>query len=100
MTDLGFNLDLCNTEEHNFKKLLLSRIDLLTALELSAAYHMNKQGQSFSQLEQLAKLDGRYDYYLALNIDTSDEIVTTLQNALTHTKTDGTYEKIKQLYLK
>ena len=100
MTELGFNLDLCNSEEQNFRKLIAHRIDILTALELAAAYHMNKQGKSFGQLERLVKLDDRYDYYLVLNLNTSDEIINSLQNALEDMKKDGTYEKIKQLYLK
>ena len=100
MKELGFNLDLCNSEENNFRKLLVHRIDILTALELAAAYQMNKLGKSFSQLERLVKLDDRYDYYLALNINTSDKIINSLQNALEDMKKDGTYEKIKQLYLK
>lgn len=100
MKELGFSLDLCNSEETNFRKLIVQRFEMLTALELAAAYHMNKQGKSFSQLEKLVKLDDRYDYYLALNINTSDEIVNRLQNALDNMKKDGTYEKIKQVYLK
>jgi polar amino acid transport system substrate-binding protein len=100
MKELGFNLELCNSEEKNFRKLLAYRIDILTALELAAAYQMNKQGKSFMQLERLVKLDDRYDYYLALNISTSEEIINSLQNALEDMKNDGTYEKIKQLYLK
>lgn len=100
MTELGFNLDLCNSEEINFRKLLANRIDILTALELAAAYQMNKLGKSFSRLERLVKLDDRYDYYLALNISTPDEIINSLQNALEDMKKDGTYEKIKQLYMK
>ncbi len=100
MTQLGFNLDLCSSEEINFKKLLAHRFDILTALELAAAYQMNKQGKSFSQLERLVSLDDRYDYYLAFNISTSDEIINRLQNALEDMKKDGTYRKIKQLYLK
>jgi polar amino acid transport system substrate-binding protein len=99
MTELGFNLFLCNSEENNFKKLIAGRIDVLTALELAAAYHMNQQGKSFSQLERLVKLDSRYDYYIALNINTPDEIISSLQNALEEMKKDGTYEKIKQQYL-
>ncbi len=100
MTKLGFKLFLCNSEENNFEKLIAGRIDILTALELAAAYQMNKQGKSYSQLERLVKLDDRYDYYLAFNINTSDEIINILQNALKDMKKDGTYEKMKQLYLK
>jgi len=100
MARLGFDLDLCTSEEQNFKKLLFNRIDMLTALELSAAYHMNKQGKHFNLLDRLVKLDDRYDYYLALNINTSDKIIVMLQNALVNMRNDGTYQKIKQLYLK
>jgi len=100
MQELGFTLDLTNSEEINFKKFIYGRFDLLTALELAAAYHMNKQDKSFEQLERVFKLDDRYDYYLALNINTSDEIVNTLQNELDAMKRDGSYENIKQLYLK
>ena len=100
MQELNFTLDLTNSEELNFKKLIAGRFDLLTALELAAAYHMKKQGKNFDQLERVIKLDDRYNYYLALNINTSDEIVQKLQSALDEMKTDGSYERIKTLYLK
>ena len=100
MKSLGFDLDLCTSEERNFKKLIANRIDMLTALELSAAYHMKKQHRDLNDLEKLVRLDDRYDYYLALNINTSDEIVNKLQIALDNAKKDGTYQKIKELYLK
>lgn len=95
LTTLGFRLDLCNSEEANFKKLIAGRIDILSALELAAAYQMRKLNQSFNQLDRLIKLDDRYLYYFALNIDTSDEIVNSLQRALEEIKNDGTYEKIR-----
>ena len=69
-------------------------------MELAAAYQINKQGKSFSELEKLVSLDDRYDYYLALNKNTSNKIIYRLQSALEDMKKDGTYEKIKQLYLK
>jgi len=100
MAELGFNLDLCNSEELNFEKLAVGRFDMLTALELAAAYHMNRQNKSFSHLERVMKLDDRYSYHLALNINISDEIVNRLRKALEDMKNDGTYEKIKHLYLK
>ena len=100
LQELGFSLDLCTSEELNFKKLLANRFDLLPALELAAAYHMKKQNKDFDQIEKLIKLDGRYDYYIALNINTSDEITNRLQKALDATKQDGTFEKIKEIYLK
>lgn len=94
MTKLGFRLDLCNSEEANFKKLIAGRIDILTALELAAAYQMKKLNKHFNQLERLIRLDDRYRYYLALNINTADDIVNSLQRALEEVKNDGTYEKI------
>lgn len=100
MRDLGLKLDMTTSEELNFKKLIVGRFDLLTALELAAAYHMNKQGMSFDQLERVFKLDDRYDYYLALNKNIPDETVNTLQNALDQMKADGSYDEFKKLYLK
>jgi len=100
MQDLGFKLGLSNSEELNFKKLIVGRFDLLTSLELAAGYHINKLGRSFDELERVLKLDDRYDYYLALNKNIPDEVVIELQAALDGMKTDGSYEKFKQLYLK
>jgi len=70
----------------------------LPALELSAAYHMKKQGKRFSDLERLLKLENKYDYYLALNVGTPDHIIKALQSALDEMKKDGTYDRIKQQY--
>jgi len=100
LTNLGFVLDYCNSDEHNFKKLIYGRIDILPALELSAAYHMKQNGRDSDQLEKLIVLDDRYDYYLVLNKETSDTIVSRLHAALDGMKRDGTYESIRTGYLR
>ena len=95
---LGFTVDLCSSDGQNFKKLIAHRFHILPALELSAAYHMKKQGKRFSDLERLLKLENRYDYYLALNVGTPAHIIKALQSALDEMKKDGTYDRIKQQY--
>ncbi len=50
--------------------------------------------------QRVIKIDDRYDYYLALNKNTEDEIVSQLQRSLEVMKKDGSYEKIRQAYLR
>ena len=96
----GFKVDMNISVELNWKKLFLHRIDLGTSLEIEAAYYTNKLGKSFKQLEKLIILDDRYDFYLAFNKKTSDDIVNQLQRGLNDMKIDGNYEKIRQTHLK
>lgn len=100
LEELGFNLDYSNREKHNFKKLIEGRFDMLTSLKLSAAYQMNLHGMSYNDIEAVILLDDRYDYYIAINRKTSDDIIVQLQTALDSIKEDGTYGKIEQSYLK
>lgn len=100
MQELGFDLDLTTTEDLNFRKLIAGRFDILAALDLAAAYQMKKLGRSYNDLERLIQLDDRYDYYLALNPETPDEVVRRLQQALERLKADGSYDQIKSRYLK
>lgn len=51
LTTLGFTLDLCNSDEQNFKKLIAHRFDILPALDLSASYQMKKDG-SYEAIKQ------------------------------------------------
>lgn len=100
LQELGFEVHRVNLIKQNWEKLFKHRIDQVSALELEAAHHMHKLGKSFLQLERLIKIDDRYDYYLALNKKTDDYIVDQLQGALDSMKQDGSYERIKQTYLK
>lgn len=100
LQDQGFKVEMTSKIELNWRKLFRGRIDMVSALELEAAHNMNKYGESFNLLEKLIKIDDRYNYYLAVNKQTSDDIVNQLQNALEVMKMDGSYEIIRQNYLK
>ncbi len=96
----GYKVDMAGSIESNWRKLFSHRIDLGTALDIEAAYYAKKLSKSFKQLEKLVVVDNRYDFYLAFNKKTSDHIIDQLQKALDQMKEDGSYEKIRQMYLK
>ncbi|WDP89466.1 MAG: ABC transporter substrate-binding protein [Desulfobacter sp.] len=95
----GFRVEMTTSIEQNWRKLFLNRIDMVSALELEAAFNMKKLGKPFGVLKRLIRIDSRYDYYFALNKETDDEIVIKLQKALNDMKSDGTYESLKLNYM-
>ncbi len=99
LRDKGCNIDTTTSIEQNWRKMFAGRIDLGTALEIEAAFSMKKFGKSYDELEKLIEVEKRYDFYSALNKDTSDRIVEMLQKALDRMKIDGTYQRIKESYL-
>ncbi len=97
---LGFDVETVPLIKHNWLKLFEERIDLVSALELEAAFNMNKLGKSFHQLDRVIKIDDRYSYYIAFSKYTDEKIVNQLQKALNTMKTAGTFKNIKKKYLK
>lgn len=100
LESLGFRLEYVSSPRLAFLMLVHQRVEFFTGTDLIAAFYMKDIGRSFSGLEKMVSLDSRYDYYLALNRETSDSIVEKLQNALGRMKEDGAYEKIRLRYLK
>ena len=96
----GFRVDMVSSIEQNWKKLLLNRIDLVSALELEAAYSMHQLKRTFKELEKVSIVDDRYEYYLAININSDKTNAKKLQSALDQMKADGTYDKIRNKYLR
>ena len=100
LIELGFpRLDIVLKEELNFKKLLAGRIDLMPSSEILMISKLNDYGIPHTTVEKLIIFDNRYQYYLALNKDTSDTIVDRLQKALDTLKENGRYQQIEDLYL-
>ncbi len=95
----GFRLEYVSSPKLAFLMLTHKRVDVFTATDLIAAYYMKNIGHRFFDLEKLVSLDNRYDYYLALNKETADDIVAKLQNALDRMKANGEYENIRLAYL-
>lgn len=99
MKKMELNLDLSNLEGNNFLKLIHNRVDMITALELAASYHMNNCGHSFSELEKVYILDESHDYYFAFNRAVPDSIIALLQQSLNEVRADGTYDQLWQDFL-
>ena len=78
-------------DKHNAEKLEAGRIDLWASSRLSAPYISQSIGLSHPEVIYTFK---SIEYYLALNLETSDAIVARLQKALDSMKADGTVDKI------
>ena len=100
LQELGLKVDMVSTIEQNWKKLLLNRLDLVSALELEAAYSMQKLNRRFDELQKVAIVDDRYEYYLAINPLTDPAYAKKLQSALDQMKADGSYNELRLKYLR
>ncbi len=101
LVELGFtNLDITHSEKLNVRKLLLERFDLMPSLELMMAARLRDIGVSYNTVEKIIIFDDRFDYYLAINKQTSDAIVKRLQFSLDKIRKNGTYDRLKTKYLK
>lgn len=99
LQELGLKVEMVSTIEQNWKKLLLNRLDLVSALELEAAYSMQRLNRHFDELQKVAIVDDRYEYYLAINPQTDISYAKKLQSALDQMKADGSYDKLRLKYL-
>jgi polar amino acid transport system substrate-binding protein len=100
LIELGFqNLDIIPNEHLNIRKLLGRRFDLMPSNELVMVSRLKDLGVSQDTVEKVFVFDERFDYYLAVNLQTSDAIVHQLQVALKTIKDNGTYKRLEQKYL-
>ncbi len=101
LIELGFpNLEIVPQEKLNIRKLLKGRVDLISSLELTIVARLKDMGLSYDVVEKAILFDGRFDYYLAINQQTSDALVNRMQDAFDKIKQSGAYDKIKNTYLK
>lgn len=87
-------------ETDKFRMLRRGRVELVTALELGAAFHMRQLGGSLSELTRLFVQDAQYDYYFAVSRGTAPAKVAALQQALDAMRLDGSLERLRQQWLK
>ncbi|OLU34985.1 ABC transporter substrate-binding protein [Pseudomonas sp. PA27(2017)] len=73
-------------DQENIAKLTSGKIDLWATTDPVWRYHANQAG--VSGLRTVLIID-RSDMYLALNLETPDEVVTRLQQALDQMKSEG-----------
>lgn len=91
-------LDLHSHSEQHLSKLLVGRNDLAPGDEIDFYYQAKKVGRDISELTRAYRLYSS-QYYLALNIETSDEIVLRLQTALDDLIEEGYRDQlIEQLF--
>ena len=100
LKQLGFiNVPEVDTPLQNFKKLISGRVDMVPSIDLQMSLILKKYGYEQSKVKKILLLDERFNYYLAINIETSDKTVTQLQQAFDQLKASGTYQKLYQQWL-
>lgn len=101
LIELGFpKIHMVPHEKINTRLLVSGKVDLVPSLELMMAARLKDMGLSYNLVEKAFLFDGRFDYYLAININTPDQYVQKLQASLEKLKENGTYDQIKNKYLK
>ena len=100
MQELGFNVKVVTGQNLLTRMLVEKRVDLISSLELSMAARLKEQGLTYERVEKATLLDGRFDYYLAINKQTDDAIINKLQAALDKIKKNGAYKEIEAKYLR
>ena len=100
LIELGFpNVDIAPQEQMNVTRLLGGEVDMVPSLELMMSQRLKDLGASDDTVEAVILLDGRFDYYLAVNPHVPDDVVGRLQAALDQAKRDGTFDSLKAKYI-
>ncbi|MCP4109407.1 MAG: ABC transporter substrate-binding protein [Desulfobacteraceae bacterium] len=82
------------------KKFVAGRDDLHFDLKLALAYRLKLMGMSMNLVEPVLSLPNAGNYYLAFSLETPDSTVKQFQETLDKLKENGTYDRIKDKYLK
>ncbi|MCD4484236.1 transporter substrate-binding domain-containing protein [Chromobacterium vaccinii] len=94
----GQNLDLGQSDAVNLKKLLLKRVDLVAMLDWAMAWQMRQQRLPEKNVSPAWLLDGKLQYWFALNPQTPPEQTARLQAALERVRADGRLQAIRRRY--
>ncbi len=96
----GFtNLDSATDDTANLKKLLGGRIDLWVAGDIDGIMVAKNEGVDPAELEEAYTIKEAH-LYVAFSKQTDDAIVNKWQAAFDEIKADGTWQKIRDNYLK
>lgn len=93
----GFTVDLATKDLLNWKKFLKGRVDVIQARDDEVAYWTKKLNIK-TKIKKLFLFDDRYMYYMAVNINTPNDLIIRMQKALDTMKMNGEYEKIRRRY--
>jgi polar amino acid transport system substrate-binding protein len=85
--------------KQSFKMVVNKRVDLMGSMDY-ALYHFKNSEKLEGEFVKAFTVNNTSKYYIALNINTDPEIVTSLKSSFTKIKSNGTLEKIKSKYLK
>ncbi len=98
MQELGFKVQVFRGQSLITKLLVKGRFDLMPSLHLTMVERLKDLGLNYNMVEKTVLMDGRYEYYLALNKSVPDDLVNQLQAALNTLKSSGRYQEIWQKY--
>ncbi|WP_230623351.1 MULTISPECIES: substrate-binding periplasmic protein [Chromobacterium] len=94
----GSALDIGHSDATNLKKLQLGRLDLVAMLDWAMAWQLRLQGKTEKAVAPVLLLDGKLEYWFALNRATPPERVKQLQDALNRIRADGRLQAIRRRY--
>lgn len=96
--EFGKQIDQVKNEKLNVTKFLIERFDLICSTDLVLAYNLNQAGHDFREVEKVVTLEGQFNEYMGLNIESDDAIVEQLRVAFDRMKQNGTYDQIISKY--
>ena len=96
----GVNLNPVTKASQNLAMLFAERVDFVIGSDAKFVFQLKDNNlHKFEDLEKSVLLSDSGGYYLALNINTPDEIVNRLQKALDQLMRDGLRDAIWRKYL-
>lgn len=93
--DLEFALD----DNHNLRKLMAGRMDMIALLDWAAAWQLRRQQLPGSTLTPVLPLDVDKSYWYGLPADADPALARRLQDALDRLRRDGRLEQLRLRYL-
>ena len=87
------------TEHQNLLKLFKGRVELIPGSEISMAFRMKDMPYRYEDLQKAFVMIDEGGYYIAVNKNTSDQIVERLQTAFDNLIDEGLREQISMKYI-
>ncbi|WP_293759813.1 transporter substrate-binding domain-containing protein [uncultured Aquitalea sp.] len=96
---LDKELDVGRSDLVNLTKLKAGRVDMVAMLDWAMAWQLPQAGMKPTDVKPAALLDGRHQYWFALNRQTSELKAQRLQAALDGLVKSGFVDHLRQRYL-
>lgn len=98
LKELGIKVESIPKQSLLTNMLVNGHLDIIPSLEVTMKIRLKDLGMDSHSVKKLMKLDDRYDYYLAFNVNTSDEIISDLQQSLDRLKHSSFYKQLVYKY--